>query len=91
MLNFSLMFSEDMNYDSLLNSEFVIRSAQSLASRSESKDPDMGKRIDRIYRLALRREATDDERVLGKAFVTARGWDQFAQVLLMTNELMFVD
>ena len=51
----------------------------------------MGKRIDRIYRLALRREATDDERVLGKAFVTARGWDQFAQVLLMTNELMFVD
>jgi hypothetical protein len=75
----------------MLNSEFVIRSAQSLASRSETKDSDMAKRIDRIYRLALRREATDDERALGRAFVTARGWDQFAQVLLMTNELMFVD
>ena len=75
----------------MLNSEFVIRSAQLLASRSKSKDPDIAKRVDRLYRLALRREATEDERALGTAFVNDRGWDQFAQVLLMTNELMFVD
>ena len=75
----------------MLNSEFVLRSAQSLASRSKSQDPDIAKRVARIYRLALRREATEEEVVLGTAFVNDRGWDQFAQVVLMTNELMFVD
>ena len=75
----------------MLNSDFVIRSAKALASRSESKDPDKSRRIGEIYRMALRREPTEDERELGSAFVTNHGWDRFSQVLLMTNELMFVD
>jgi len=75
----------------MLNSDFVTRSAQALARRSESKDLDISSRVGRIYRLALRRDPTVEERDLGGAFANARGWVQYAQVLLMTNELMFVD
>ena len=75
----------------MLNSDFVTRSAYALARRSESKDTATSTRITRIYRLALRRNPTTEEQKLGAAFVTARGWNQYAQVLLMTNEMMFVD
>jgi hypothetical protein len=75
----------------MLNSEFVTRTSRELARRSESKDPDVIRRVARIYRLALGRDPTAEETRLGSAFTEARGWAEYAQVLLMTNEFMFVD
>ena len=75
----------------MLNSEFVTRTSDKLARLSEADDPDVIQRVARLYRLALRREPTAEESRLGSAFARARGWPQYAQVLLMTNELMFVD
>jgi hypothetical protein len=75
----------------MLNSEFVARSSDKLARLSEADDQDVIKRVARLYRLALRREPTAEESRLGSTFARARGWPQYAQVLLMTNELMFVD
>ena len=81
----------------LLNSDFVTRTARTLAKLSETAPPATSlpdptlDRIDRMYRLAFQRPATAEERELGQAFSSSRGWAQYAQVLLMTNELMFVD
>lgn len=81
----------------LLNSDFVTETARTLAKSSETAPPATSlpdrtlDRIDRLYRLAFQRPATAEERALGQAFSSSRGWTQYAQVLLMTNELMFVD
>ncbi|HAA49765.1 MAG TPA: hypothetical protein DCE43_08600 [Planctomycetaceae bacterium] len=81
----------------LLNSDFVTRTASALAKLTEATPTGNSavdrsqNRIDTMYRLAFQRSATAEERSLGRTFSSSRGWAQYAQVLLMTNELMFVD
>jgi hypothetical protein len=80
----------------MLNSPFVLEQAHALAERSARDDGDL-KRLDRMYRDALGRSPTLDEVVEVHAYLTsadsAQGdrWDELAQVLLMSNEFMFVD
>ena len=88
-----------------MNSPFMIEQAKALAGQPEiAAEKDAAKKIHRLYRRALGRDADESEVLLGRAFVAASeasrasgtpspldSWSQFAQVLLLTNELMFVD
>ncbi len=77
----------------LLNSPLVIEQAKALAGRiaaSETSQPD--ERIASMFRLALGRQPSADEVRSAKAFLAAGGsWPDFAQVLLLSNEFIFVD
>jgi hypothetical protein len=79
----------------LMNSPFVQEQAKALAARPEmisAGDPDA--RITALYRLALGRSPTPTEASLGRDYVadgSAGRWEQYAQVLLLSNEFAFVD
>jgi hypothetical protein len=72
-----------------MNSDVVMQTAEGLARRAaEGSDV---QRIQKIYNLALGRSPTDEEIELGAGFVKTNSWGQYAQVILMTNEFLFVD
>ncbi|HXD84867.1 MAG TPA: DUF1553 domain-containing protein, partial [Urbifossiella sp.] len=83
----------------LLNSPFVVEQARTLANRGDVKSATAPHdRIARLYRAALGRNPTTEELALARAFIgdgksTADfgPWEQLAQVLLMSNEFLFVD
>jgi hypothetical protein len=75
-----------------LNSPFVLEQARALAARGAGDDPE--RRLSQIYRFVFQREPTTDEVKTGLEFIAkqeATPWEQFAQVLLLTNEFLFVD
>jgi hypothetical protein len=87
----------------LLNSPFVAEQARAVVARPEvsaAKSP--GAKVAALYRVVLGRNPTTEELALGRAFVgtaDASGpaadrfgkWEQYAQVLLLSNEFAFVD
>jgi hypothetical protein len=82
----------------LMNSPFLIEQAKHLATRTSGGSDD---RLRQLYRLALDRLPTDAERARGLRFIqeaagdkgpkSLDGWEQMAQVLLLSNEFAFVD
>ncbi|MCZ6794346.1 MAG: PSD1 and planctomycete cytochrome C domain-containing protein [Planctomycetota bacterium] len=85
-----------------MNSPFVIEQARALAARREVADEkDPARRVAALYRLALVRAPHRDEVDAALRFVdeAARNegeakldaWEQYAQILLSTNELLFID
>jgi hypothetical protein len=82
-----------------MNSPFTEREAKLVVAREDvAKAADTEARIQYIYRLLFGREPNADELKLGKRFVEnapeekAMGpWDRYAQVLLESNEFVFVD
>jgi hypothetical protein len=88
-----------------MNSPFVIEQAKALACMREVAGSATAEgRIRGLYRLALTRSPSPDELEAASRFLEARDpasnrtpqsqlsrWEQLAQVLLMTNELLFVD
>ena len=84
-----------------MNSPLVIQQARSLIARTEIQQaPEAGRRIDRLYRLLFARPATQREIEVGRRFVQATAssagselgpWQQYAQLLLLSNEFLFVD
>ncbi len=85
----------------VLNSEFMIRQAKTLAARSNEPPADDDARIDRVYRWVLGRAAKDRERQLAREFLSGgapagaevklTAWEQYSQALLSTNEFVFVE
>jgi hypothetical protein len=91
----------------LMNSPFVVEQARRLANRPDVlAEADPGVRLQRVYRHALGRPASPVETEIGLKFVQhAEGssastlnapqsmgsWEQVAQVLLLSNEFIFVD
>ena len=73
-----------------MNSKFVSEHASSLAERTAAEQSKRT-RIKELYSLALGREPTDRETDFGIEFLHENGWNEFAHVLLMTNEFMFID
>lgn len=76
-----------------LNSEFILSQAEGLADRVRSAESDSD-RIRMAYRLLYAREASDGDLRDGLDFLAAAGadgWIQYAQVLLSSNEFVFVD
>jgi mono/diheme cytochrome c family protein len=88
----------------VLNSEFMVRNAKALAARLTAKPGlDDAERIRSAFGLVFGRPASDRELQMGLNFLSASSptnasakttlsrWEQYAQVLLMTNEFLFVD
>ncbi len=76
-----------------LNSEFIQQRARSLAARVEAASPDEAGRIRAAYRILFQREAAKDEIQLGLNYLKSPGgtWPRYAQALMGSNELLFVN
>ena len=83
----------------MLNSQFMIERARQFFNRLASESEDSQIRIKRGYALLYNREPTQEELTIGLAFVASpptQGtdkldkWIQYCQVLLSSNELMFI-
>ena len=90
----------------LLNSHFMVARAKAMVSRLESVATSDAEKIDWAYRTLYGRSAQPSEIQLGLEFLRESGsmtsepavtsaeklsmWDQYAQVLLSSNELMFL-
>jgi hypothetical protein len=87
-----------------LNSEFIVRQARALASRvTAAGTGDEASRIRTAFLLVYGRPAKAQEIALGKRFLGVAAvadradraplsaWEEYAQVLLTTNEFLFVD
>ena len=84
----------------MMNSPFVIEQARNLVKRVDSKETDQPvEKIEALYRLAYQRKADKEEVRLAQQFIAAQPQtdaklsplEKFAQVLLLSNEVMFVD
>ena len=76
----------------LLNSEFVMRQAERLTDRLERETAGEADRIRRAYRLLYGRRPTKEEVNVGRRFLAgdAGRWPQYAQVLMTSNEFLYV-
>jgi len=72
-----------------MNSRFMDRAARAVAEKSDHRN--VVDRLSWIYRAILGRNPTPEELALGADFVKTGSWEQMAHILLMTNELMFID
>jgi hypothetical protein len=76
----------------LMNDPFVAAKAKALAERlSREGRGDDRSRIVWLYQVCFSRTPTDDELEIGKTMVRQTGWPKFCQVLLCTNEFVYVD
>jgi hypothetical protein len=77
----------------VLNSPFMERQAKALAARLTAEPSESNEvRIRRAFPILFGRAATDRDVALGLEFLTGAGkWEQYAQVLLGSNEFAFVD
>jgi hypothetical protein len=82
-----------------MNAPFVIEQAKALAART-ANEPTRDRRIAALYRIVLARDPEPAEVQTGLRFLEAEQaekeskltpWEQYAQVLLLTNEAMFLD
>jgi len=90
----------------MMNSPFIIEQSKALAARS-SKITDPTERIRQTYKIAFARNPSSEEMALGLTFINSQSdsapvdakskvtpltnWEKYAQVLLQTNEFVFVD
>jgi hypothetical protein len=85
----------------LLNSPFVLEQARALADRAKAScGGGQPEQIQALYRLALQRPASRGEIELAEKFIAGQGSTKavnisplakYAQILLLSNELVFVD
>lgn len=84
----------------VLNSEFIGKQATALAQRVRTEVPnDLPGQVKRAHLLLFGRLPTERELATGNAFLAGDGtgkpgdesWQQYVEVLLARNELMFVD
>jgi hypothetical protein len=81
----------------LMNNPFVLECARKLVRRPEvAAEPDVGRRVERLYRLVYGRAPAAEETALAREFVGAApgtpvAWERYAQALLLANEFVFVD
>ena len=80
-----------------LNSPFVIGRAKALAARVTTNDHDDETRVQRVYGLLFARQPDRTEMKLALDFLRKPAvpelsrWEQYAQMLLASNEMMYVD
>jgi Protein of unknown function (DUF1553) len=68
----------------MLNDDFIFQAAAALAQRAESN-------IEAAYLLTLSRLPTSAERELAARFLEKMPFSSFAQILLSSNEFLYVD
>ncbi|MFM7921806.1 MAG: DUF1553 domain-containing protein, partial [Planctomycetaceae bacterium] len=88
----------------VINSPFMLNQAKAFAARLQAEaGDDATARITLAFQLAFGRAPSDDELQLGLAYVTAEDaadvrdgtalnrWERYAQILLASNEFMYLD
>jgi hypothetical protein len=84
----------------VMNGEFMVSQAKSLAARLQTESADDSARIRFAYQLLFSREPTEKELQVGTTFLKAAEsqpdtkltpWERYTQALLGTNEFVFVD
>jgi len=81
----------------VMNSPFIIEQSRQLARRIQQSASDDPTRIHLAYELLFAREPMTDEVTIAKEFLNQptesgmSGWEQLAQALLATNEMLFLD
>jgi len=85
----------------LMNNPFVAEQATATIARPEvSSEKDPTQKVCKLYRAILSRNPTEEESEAALAFITATpatkppqlgAWEQLAQVLMLSNEFVFVD
>jgi hypothetical protein len=78
-----------------LNGPFMLEMADALAKRITPL-PSLAQRIEQTYAWLYQRKPTTKEAALATSFLTGRetdavAWSQYAQALLASNELLFID
>lgn len=74
----------------LLNSEFMLRSARALAQRLEA-DPTAEQMVDRAWDLAFSRPPEADEREHALEMLARAGSEEFSLMLFNLNEFVYID
>jgi hypothetical protein len=82
----------------MMNSPFMVERAKALAQRLKGEAKTNEERISRAYQLLFGRSPTDGEMQLGSQYLAQEpkdgqklsDWEQYAQVLLSSNEFMYV-
>jgi hypothetical protein len=72
-----------------LNSTFMLKRAQTLAARSQAETPEAT--VDKLCHITWGRAPSPLEAADFTSFLTENSLESLAQVLLMSNELMFID
>jgi len=78
----------------LLNSRWMLRQSEAFAKRICKEAPkDNDARIRRAYQLLYGRDPTEEEQALGRRYFSddPAKWPRYAQVLLNSNEFLYVD
>ncbi|MFN0019913.1 MAG: PSD1 and planctomycete cytochrome C domain-containing protein [Pirellulaceae bacterium] len=88
----------------LMNSPFVVDQSRALAARPDVASlSDPAARITRLYEILFSRQPLPDEVEIGRQFIESAGnavadssvrlspWEQYCQLLLLTNEGMYID
>jgi hypothetical protein len=84
----------------LMNSPFVVAQAKALAAQAPVSDGvGDAERVKMLYHATFQRDPSPEELEIGCQFVSAETdpaaklslWEQYAQLLLLTNEFMYVD
>jgi hypothetical protein len=89
----------------MMNSPFAVNQAKALAARPDvAQEPEPAKRVEKLYRLLYGRSPTPDELWAAADFLRGEQayasttpppplspWEKYAQVLLESNEFVFVD
>jgi hypothetical protein len=82
----------------VLNSPYIRQRSEALLARLAEAGNDPRERIRRAYEVLFQRQPTADEFDWGVEFISATGgttadalWREYAQALLASNELLFVD
>jgi hypothetical protein len=85
----------------VLNSDFLVGNAKALSARLQTVSKDDAERIRQAFLILYARPVTDAELQTGLYFLSGRSlgegspgltrWVQYAQVLLSTNEFLYVD
>jgi len=74
----------------LLNNPFVVSQAGFLAARVSDEAHDPESQVERVYRLALARPATDAEVAVGADLIRTQSLASFAHVILNLNEFLYM-
>ena len=75
----------------LMNDSFVLRQARCMADRVVAEcGPDVGKQVDRAYRLAMGRPPTDREVQRARDLLDKAGLESLAWVLMNSSEFLYI-
>jgi hypothetical protein len=75
----------------MLNNKFMVRVSELIAARASKAGPDLGTRIDAVYRLVLGRKPTEREKAAVSKYAGRHGLANACRMIMNSNEFMFVN